>query len=92
MRLRSGRRDFLDGNRSVGSRIVAMRPEFLGPMGKEQIERAGPEAVDVVRVESTYDATQWKSYYESLDAQRGPTAYLFKCRHCGKLGGYSDFH
>jgi len=48
--------------------------------------------VDVVRVESAYDATQWKSYYDSLDAQRGPTAYLFKCRHCGKLGGYPDSH
>jgi uncharacterized protein CbrC (UPF0167 family) len=66
--------------------------EFLGPMGKEELERVGPEAVDVVRAESAYDATQWKSYYNSLDAQRGPTAYLFKCRHCGKLGGYSDSH
>jgi uncharacterized protein len=30
--------------------------EFLGPMGKEQIERAGPEALDVVRAESAYNA------------------------------------
>jgi uncharacterized protein CbrC (UPF0167 family) len=66
--------------------------EFLGPMGKEQLERVGPEAVELVREESVYDAEQWNSFYESLDAQRGPTAYLFKCRHCGKLGGYSDSH
>jgi uncharacterized protein CbrC (UPF0167 family) len=66
--------------------------EFLGPMGKEQIERVGPEAMEVLRGESAYAAKQWKSYYESLDAERGPTAYLFACRHCGKLGGYSDSH
>jgi hypothetical protein len=30
--------------------------EFLGPMGKEQLERVGPEAVELVREESVYDA------------------------------------
>jgi uncharacterized protein CbrC (UPF0167 family) len=65
--------------------------EFLGPMGKEQLEQLGPEAVEVVRLESGYEAKQWTSYYNSLNVQSGPaTAYLFKCRHCGKLGGYSD--
>ena len=89
MRLRSGRRDFLDGNRSVGSRVVAMRRNFSGQWGRSRLNEWS-DAVEVVTGESAYDATQWKSYYESLDAQRGPTAYLFKCRHCGGLGGYSD--
>lgn len=67
--------------------------EFLGPMGREQLEQLGPEAVDVVRLESGYEAKEWAYYYGSLNPRSGPaTAYLFRCRHCGKLGGYSDSH
>jgi len=67
--------------------------EFLGPMGKEQLEQVGPEAVEVVRLESGYEAKEWANYYNSLNLRTGPaTAYLFKCCHCGKLGGYSDSH
>jgi uncharacterized protein CbrC (UPF0167 family) len=65
--------------------------EFLGPMGKEQLEQLGPEAVNVVRLESGYEAKEW-AYY-SLNVRTGPaTAYLFRCHHCGELGGYSDAH
>jgi uncharacterized protein CbrC (UPF0167 family) len=67
--------------------------EFLGPMGKEQLEQLGPEAVEVVRLESGYEPTEWEYYYNSLNLRTGPaTAYLFRCGHCGKLGGYSDSH
>jgi uncharacterized protein len=65
--------------------------EFLGPMGKDQIEQLDREAVEVVRVESGYEAKEWAHYYNSLNLRTGPaTAYLFRWRHCGKLGGYSD--
>jgi uncharacterized protein len=67
--------------------------EFLGPMGKEQLQQSGPEAVEAVGLETGYDPEEWDDYFAALDAEHGPaTAYLFKCRHCGKLGGYSDCH
>jgi uncharacterized protein len=54
--------------------------EFLGPMGKEQLEQLGPEAIEVVRVESGYKANEWASFYNSLNRQAGSaTAYLFRC-------------
>lgn len=65
--------------------------EFLGTMGKKELQQAGEEAVEAIRLESGYDEGEWQDYFNSMHANRGPaTAYLFKCRHCGKLGGYSD--
>ena len=32
----------------------------------------------------------WEDYFESLDAKSSPTAYVFRCLHCGALGGYCD--
>ena len=33
-----------------------------------------------------------EEYLDVLDADGSPTAYLFRCLHCGKIGGYSDCH
>ena len=67
--------------------------QFLGPMGKEQLQAEGAEAIEVIRLESGYEGKEWDLYYSSLNYRYGPgTAYLFKCIHCGRLGGYSDCH
>jgi uncharacterized protein CbrC (UPF0167 family) len=67
--------------------------QFLGPMGKEQLQMEGPEAIEVIRLESGFCGNEWEHFYSSLSYEHGPvTAYLFKCLHCGKLGGYSDCH
>ena len=66
--------------------------EFLGPMGREELERLGPEAIEVVREESGHKGDNWKYYFSKLDRASTATAYLFRCRHCGQLGGYSDSH
>lgn len=63
---------------------------FLGCMGKEELQGLGPEATEAVRLESGYNEEQWPDYYNALDKNYGPTAYLFRCRHCAALGGYSD--
>ena len=34
---------------------------------------------------------EWENIFQSLDADGSPTAYIFKCIHCGKHGGYIDF-
>ena len=65
---------------------------FLGPVGKEQLEQYGSEAIAAIRAECGYEGDEWQEYLDALDRDHGPTAYVFRCRHCGKLGGYSDCH
>jgi uncharacterized protein CbrC (UPF0167 family) len=36
------------------------------------------------------DVSHWDEYFALLSRDGSPTAYVFKCRHCGRLGGYSD--
>jgi uncharacterized protein len=64
--------------------------EFLGPMGRRELESSGPEAIAAIERESGLDGSNWDRYFHALDQKHGPTAYLFRCRHCGALGGYSD--
>ena len=66
--------------------------EFLGPMGKEDFVKLGPEVVETFRVESGLEGDEWEFYFSRLNRKFDATAYLFRCRQCGKLGGYSDCH
>jgi uncharacterized protein len=66
--------------------------EFLAIAGRQELEDFGDDAIAAIRQESGYDDEQWQSYFRALDRDHGPTAYVFRCRHCGKLGGYSDCH
>ncbi len=52
---------------------------------------AGQEILDAIRAESGIESdAEWDVFLNALSLEHGPTAYLFRCRHCGKLGGYSD--
>lgn len=64
--------------------------EFLGPMGKAELEQIGSHAIQAIRQESGKQDTEWEHYFSKLDRKYSATAYLFRCRHCGQLGGYSD--
>lgn len=64
--------------------------EFLGPMGRRELGDAGPRAIAAVKQESGLQDEEWEDYFHTLDRNGTPTAYLFRCRHCGVLGGYSD--
>ncbi len=64
--------------------------EFLGPAGREELDQFGPQAVAAIREETEYEGEEWNEYYAALDRNYGPTAYVFRCRHCGRFGGYSD--
>jgi len=48
--------------------------EFLGPMGRPELESMGPEAIAVIRSESGYSDEEWQEYYQSMDKDHGPTA------------------
>ena len=65
---------------------------FLGPAGKHELVAHGSEVVEAIRAESGFDGAKWLDYLETLDKNAGPTAYVFRCLHCSKLGGYSDYH
>ena len=64
--------------------------EFLGHAGRAELERQWPEAIAAVREEAESNDVEWDEYYSSLDRELGPTAYIFRCRHCGQFGAYSD--
>ncbi|MCB1753724.1 MAG: CbrC family protein, partial [Gammaproteobacteria bacterium] len=63
---------------------------FLGVAGKNEIEEYGEELVAEVKKETGYNDEEWNYYFKSMDKNGSPTAYIFRCLHCGKLGGYSD--
>ena len=67
--------------------------DFLGPSGYEDLIEYGPEIESYFRNElGIEDEAVWNKYFLSLNKDYGPTAYVFRCIHCGKLGGYSDYH
>jgi uncharacterized protein CbrC (UPF0167 family) len=67
---------------------------FLGPMGYEELRAVGQEAARAVteefRVEG-WSPGEIDRYVESLERDGEPTAYVFRCRRCRMIRGYSDF-
>jgi hypothetical protein len=59
-------------------------------MGYEQLKALGPAAIKVIRDDSGLHGAEWKELFVSLDQNDSPTAYLFRCLHCGAYGGYQD--
>jgi uncharacterized protein CbrC (UPF0167 family) len=66
--------------------------QFLGRAGHDELERAGAQAIAAIQESAGMDDDDedWTEFFESLDKDGSPTAYLFKCSKCGKYGGYQD--
>src|SRR5687767_14147263 len=64
--------------------------EFLGPAGRKELEAFGDEAMSAIQEEGGLSDEAWEEYFQVLAKDSSPTAYIFRCRHCGALGGYSD--
>lgn len=65
---------------------------FLGPAGRQEIEAIGNHAlIDSLRKDIQMDEEEFERYFEELDKEAEPTAYIFRCLHCGVYLGYSDF-
>ncbi len=64
---------------------------FMGRAGKSELLVLGKEAIAAVQ-ESTglSDGPEWAQFFEALDKEASPTAYVFKCLKCGALGAYQD--
>lgn len=65
---------------------------FLGPAGKVELDAFGSqELIDSLRADARMNNDDFADYLEKMDKHNGPTAYVFRCLHCGKYLGYSDF-
>jgi uncharacterized protein CbrC (UPF0167 family) len=64
--------------------------QFLGRVGHDELTTKGEDAVEAIREASGTDDDEWDEFFEALDKDGSPTAYLFRCAKCGKYGGYCD--
>jgi uncharacterized protein len=63
---------------------------FLGRAGREELETLWKDALPAIRESSGLSGKQWEDFLQALDKDNGPTAYVFRCLHCGAYGGYQD--
>ncbi len=65
--------------------------EFLGRAGRRELEALWPEAIEAIRENTGLeDGPEWQRFFGALDRDGSPSAYVFRCSKCGKLGGYQD--
>ena len=67
--------------------------EFLGRVGHEHLTLLPPKAAAAVVAsvqEHGWDQDETDAFVEALDPDEGPTAYLFRCLHCGRYQAYND--
>jgi hypothetical protein len=65
---------------------------FLGPAGSREVQTfESQDLLDSLRADIQMNEDEFREYLNSMDKECGPTAYIFKCLHCGQLLGYSDF-
>jgi uncharacterized protein CbrC (UPF0167 family) len=68
--------------------------EFLGRIGRYDLSVLPPGAAAAVVAsvgEYGWDQDEVDRFVGSLDRDAGPTAYLFRCLHCGAYEAYNDF-
>ncbi len=65
--------------------------QFLGRAGKAELLKLGPDAINAIQDSTGLDdGPEWEGFFNALDKDGSPTAYIFRCRKCGALGGYQD--
>jgi len=62
---------------------------FLGSAGIKELNAAGPEAVEAIRT-SIGAVSHADELFAGLERNGPPSAYLFRCLHCGQFGDYTD--
>jgi uncharacterized protein len=63
---------------------------FVGPAGRAELEQQWPDAISSIHQECGMDDRDWHDYFRALSKGSSPTAYVFRCLHCGRHFGYSD--
>lgn len=65
--------------------------EFIGRAGKAELLALGKPAIEAIRDSTGLpEGPEWTGFFNALDKNGSPTAYVFRCRTCGALGGYQD--
>lgn len=52
--------------------------------------RYHPDPIATGQENAGFEGPDWDDYFRALDRDRSPTAYLFRCTTCGRIGGYRD--
>jgi uncharacterized protein CbrC (UPF0167 family) len=66
---------------------------FVGRAGRVELEHQWSDAIESIQNDcGMVDGADWQNYFAALDKDGSPTAYVFKCLHCGRHIGYSDCH
>lgn len=63
---------------------------FLGPMSKAELQALGPKAVSAIQQSTGLEGQDWQRLFNALKREKAPTAFVFRCLHCGAYGGYTD--
>ena len=63
---------------------------FLGRAGHAEIQSRFADAIESLRTDSEM-GERWPQFFEALSSEDGPTAYVFRCLHCGQHLGYADY-
>jgi uncharacterized protein len=64
--------------------------QFLGRAGKKELLQFGEQAIQAIQKTTGLDDSDWQAFFNALDKDGSPTAYLFRCGQCGAIGGYQD--
>jgi uncharacterized protein CbrC (UPF0167 family) len=65
--------------------------QFIGRAGRKELKALGPQAIAAIQESAGLsDVAVWEQFLAALDKEGSPTAYMFRCRICGQLGGYQD--
>lgn len=65
--------------------------EFLGRAGHDDLTGRWEGAVPAILDDILVDEETWDEIFPTLHPDGDATAYVFRCRHCGRLGGYADW-
>ena len=64
---------------------------FIGRAGKIELENFGIDAIKAIQYSTGLDdGPEWDHFFSALNKNGSPTAYMFRCNKCGKIGGYQD--
>ncbi|MEX0716026.1 MAG: CbrC family protein [Planctomycetaceae bacterium] len=66
--------------------------QFIGRAGRTELNDLGPQAIAAVQTSAGLsDGPEWDEFFAALDKDGSPTAYMFRCTKCGRLGAYQDW-
>jgi len=65
--------------------------QFIGRAGRMELQTLGSQAIAAIQDSAGMsDGPEWDEFFAALEKEGSPTAYLFRCVKCGRLGGYQD--